>query len=102
MLTANGLTHRKPLQCASMPDSRTEAARREVLRFLMASPYVAAVGGAAAFLERTGLAQGSAPATDVISNPADALNVFDFEEAARRKVLPGHWAYMASGVDFDV
>ena len=25
----------------------------------------------------------------------------DFEEAAHRKVLPGHWAYMASGVDDD-
>ena len=30
-----------------------------------------------------------------------ALNVFDFEEAAHRKVQPGHWAYMASGVDDD-
>ena len=39
---------------------------------------------------------------DVIARPADALNVFDFEEAAHRKVLPGHWAYMASGVDDDV
>jgi 4-hydroxymandelate oxidase len=27
--------------------------------------------------------------------------VLDFEETARRKVLPGHWAYMASGVDDD-
>jgi len=26
----------------------------------------------------------------------------DFEEAARRKVLPGHWAYMKSGVDDDI
>jgi isopentenyl diphosphate isomerase/L-lactate dehydrogenase-like FMN-dependent dehydrogenase len=26
----------------------------------------------------------------------------DFEEAAHRKVLPGHWAYMKSGVDDDV
>jgi isopentenyl diphosphate isomerase/L-lactate dehydrogenase-like FMN-dependent dehydrogenase len=38
---------------------------------------------------------------DVISSPADALSVFDFEEAAHRKVQPGHWAYMASGVDDD-
>ena len=29
------------------------------------------------------------------------MNVFDFEEAAHRKVPPGHWAYMASGVDDD-
>jgi len=27
--------------------------------------------------------------------------VFDFEEPARRKVMQGHWAYMASGVDDD-
>src|SRR5258708_22250541 len=33
--------------------------------------------------------------------PGEALNVLDFEEAAHRKVQPGHWAYMASGVDDD-
>ena len=38
---------------------------------------------------------------EVIARPAEALNVLDFEEAARRKVSPGHWAYMASGVDDD-
>src|SRR5262249_58229102 len=59
-------------------------------KFLAASPYVAALGGVSAFLE------------GVIEKPEDALNVFDFEEAAHRKVLPGHWAYMASGVDGDV
>src|SRR5207248_1518184 len=80
----------------------TSAARREFLKFLAASPYVAALGGVAAFLEQRGLAQPAQAAADVIAKPADALNVFDFEEAARRKVLPGHWAYMASGVDDDV
>jgi isopentenyl diphosphate isomerase/L-lactate dehydrogenase-like FMN-dependent dehydrogenase len=85
-----------------MIDSPTDTARREFLRFLMASPYVAALGGAAAFLERTALAQGSSSASDVIASPADALNVLAFEEAARRKVQPGHWSYMASGVDSDV
>jgi len=77
------------------------AARREFLRFLLASPYVAALGGAAAFLEERGLAGQGTDGTGVISKPADALSVFDFEEAARRRVLPGHWAYMASGVDDD-
>src|SRR5258708_31646508 len=33
--------------------------------------------------------------------PGEALNVLDFEEAAHRKVQPGHWTYMASGVDDD-
>ena len=85
-------------------------ARREFLRFLAASPYVAAFGGVAAFLEHTGFAQdvrqsGFAQITrdrmSAVADPADALTVFDFEETARRKVMPGHWAYMASGVDDD-
>jgi isopentenyl diphosphate isomerase/L-lactate dehydrogenase-like FMN-dependent dehydrogenase len=63
--------------------------RRAFLRFLAASPYVAAAGGVRAF------------AADVIARPEDALDVMDFEEAARRKVMPGHWAYMVSGVDDD-
>src|SRR3989441_12801860 len=81
----------------------TDTARREFLKFLAASPYVAALGGVTAFLERSGLvlAQSARPASDVIASPAEALNVFDFEEAAHRKVNPGHWAYMASGVDDD-
>jgi 4-hydroxymandelate oxidase len=79
----------------------TATARREFLKFLAASPYVAAFGGVAAFLERSALAQNTQEASDVIADPAKALNVFDFEEAAHRKVQPGHWAYMASGVDDD-
>jgi isopentenyl diphosphate isomerase/L-lactate dehydrogenase-like FMN-dependent dehydrogenase len=79
------------------------AARRDFLKFLLASPYVAALGGATAFLEQRGLAQTGSDgvAGGVIAKPADALSVMDFEEAARRKVPPGHWSYMASGVDDD-
>jgi len=87
-----------------MSQSKTEfaiTARREFLKFLAASPYVAALGGVTAFLERNGFAQTTRPVADVIASPAEALNVFDFEEAAHRKVQPGHWAYMASGVDDD-
>ena len=81
----------------------TKRARREFLKFLAASPYVAALGGVTAYLERSGFAfaQNGRPAADIISSPAEALNVFDFEEPAHRKVNPGHWAYMASGVDDD-
>src|SRR5580704_6519820 len=83
----------------------TSAARREFLKFLAASPYVAALGGVTAFLEQSGLSQAIAPkspaASDVISSPAEALNVFDFEEAAHRKVRNSHWAFMVSGVDDD-
>jgi len=79
----------------------TSTARREFLKFLAASPYVAALGGVAAFVQQGAFAQNAQETSDVITNPADALNVFDFEEAAHRKVLQGHWAYMASGVDDD-
>jgi 4-hydroxymandelate oxidase len=79
----------------------TNTARREFLKFLAASPYVAALGGVGLFWERTAVAQRTPETIDVITTPADALSVFDFEEAARRKVQPGHWAYMASGVDDD-
>src|ERR1700730_4401595 len=76
-------------------------ARREFLKFLAASPYVAALGGVGAFLERSGLAQDARATADVIANRGKAHNVFYLEEAAPRKVAPGHWAYMASGVDDD-
>jgi isopentenyl diphosphate isomerase/L-lactate dehydrogenase-like FMN-dependent dehydrogenase len=81
--------------------SDTSNARREFLKFLAASPYVAALGGVSAFLERTGLAQAAQQTSDIIKSPAEALNVLDFEEAAHRNIMPGHWAYMSSGVDDD-
>jgi len=70
--------------------------RRAFLRFVSASPYVAALGGLRAF------AQHAPEISDVITDPKEALNVMDFEEAAHRKALPGHWAYMTSGVDDDL
>jgi 4-hydroxymandelate oxidase len=79
----------------------TFTARREFLKFLAASPYVAALGGVAALIQQGALAQNTLEASDVITDPGNALNVFDFEEAAHRKVQPGHWAFMASGVDDD-
>src|SRR5271166_4940562 len=78
-----------------------QTARREFLKFLAASPYVASLGGVAAFLRQGIFAQDAQQTPDLISNPADALNVFDFEEVAHRNVAPGHWAFMTSGVDDD-
>jgi 4-hydroxymandelate oxidase len=72
--------------------------------FLAASPYVAALGGVTAFLKQSALAQTIAPKNqpaEVITTPAAALNVFDFEEAAHRRVRDSHWAFMVSGVDDD-
>ena len=77
-------------------------ARREFVRFLAASPYLPAMGGIGAFLhlpEASG--QSGGDLAKVITDPKDALNVLDFEEPARRRTHPGHWACTASGVDDD-
>jgi 4-hydroxymandelate oxidase len=79
----------------------TSTARREFLKFLVASPYVAALGGVAGLCQQHISAQRAPDVSDVLTDPANALNVFDFEEVAHRKVMPGHWSYMASGVDDD-
>ncbi len=71
--------------------------RRKFLEFVAASPCAAAFAG-------TGIisAWAQSHAGDPIASPADALSVFDFQDVAHRKVQPGHWAYMSSGVDDDV
>jgi len=86
-----------------MVERRSLLARREFLKFVAASPYVAAAGGIGAFLRLPAAAAQTAagPAADLITDAASALNVFDFEEVAHRKVSQAHWAYMASGVDDD-
>jgi 4-hydroxymandelate oxidase len=83
--------------------------RREFLKFVAASPVIASLGGMTAFLAEGGInAQEPNPPTpqtavtsDVITDPSQALNVFDFEEPAHRRILPGHWAHIAGGVDGD-
>ena len=63
-----------------------EPHRRRFLRYLAASPVLAAQQ------------HSSAP----IASPAEALNVLDFEAAARRALPPAHYGYLAGGVDDDV
>ena len=38
----------------------------------------------------------------IIPSPKEAINVFDFETAAHKKIPPAHWGYMASGIDDEV
>jgi isopentenyl diphosphate isomerase/L-lactate dehydrogenase-like FMN-dependent dehydrogenase len=98
---------------------RTASDRRNFLKFLAASPCIAALGGVAAFLEQGGIDAQEAtypqpeltfpqpwelasPAWEYakpITDPAQALDVFDFEEPMHRKLLPGHWAHYVTGVD---
>ncbi len=71
-----------------MPD------RRAFLKFLAGSPLLA---GLLPF--RDALMQQTAES--VISSPAEAINVFEFEVAARKALPPAHFGYMATGVDSD-
>jgi isopentenyl diphosphate isomerase/L-lactate dehydrogenase-like FMN-dependent dehydrogenase len=64
------------------------------LKFLAGSPLFATFPSL--------LAKTPQQTTDsVISNPSDALNVFEFEAAARKALPPAHFGYMATGVDSD-
>ena len=63
--------------------------RRALLRFLAASPVLAA----------SGFAQRLLADEFTLANAADALDVFEFEALARKIIPPAHWGYLASGVD---
>ncbi|MFN7924605.1 MAG: alpha-hydroxy acid oxidase [Bryobacteraceae bacterium] len=60
-----------------------EVHRRRFLAWLAASPA---------------LAQDAQP----IASPKDAINVMDFEAAARKALPPAHFGYLATGVDDDI
>lgn len=75
------------IQLAAMKPAMA-ASRRRFLQFLAGSPLLAPI-----------LAQQNSGS--VISSAKDAVDVLDFEEAARKVLPPAHWGYMASGVDGD-
>ena len=62
--------------------------RRAFLKFVAASPLLAAVPSIAEAFQQGGLNQA-----------ADALDVFDFQAAAQKVVPPAHWGYLMTGVD---
>lgn len=66
--------------------------RRQLVRFLLASPLLASA-------DRLGF--GGADSGEAIRSVEDALNVLDFEAAARAVLPPAHFGYLATGVDDD-
>jgi 4-hydroxymandelate oxidase len=63
--------------------------RRRFMEFLAGSPLLASLPS-------------EAWAAADLAGPQDALNVMDFEEAARKACPPAHFGYMATGVDDDL
>lgn len=112
----------KATSAAGAPDvtERTMIARRQLLRFFAASPLLTATSlGTITTLLTANSHQALAQSYDVlrgsrrafgpdgiITAPTDALDVFEFEPAAKKAVLsqdaPAHWGYLQSGVDGDV
>jgi 4-hydroxymandelate oxidase len=82
-----------------MPHPPHLASRRLLLQFLAASPLFA----------HRALAEGVRPSDPVewapreldklITDPRQALDVFDFEPVMKQNVPPAHFGYMATGVD---
>jgi isopentenyl diphosphate isomerase/L-lactate dehydrogenase-like FMN-dependent dehydrogenase len=87
--------------------------RRKFLRMLSASPLLASPGflaGSFASLLATGEVtekkflgwlDSFQQSDEVISSPDQALDVLDFEPAARKALPPAHFGYLATGVDDD-
>ena len=74
------------------------ANRRRFLKFLAGSPLLAMGLGSGVIPKSLAEAIQNA---DLISTPADAINVFEFEAVAREVLPPAHFGYMATGVDDD-
>lgn len=87
--------------------------RRNFVSFLAASPLFAAAGVDFAQLERLfrgtsrdqsralGLVEQVTQEPELIGSASAALDVFDFEPVARKKVPVAHWGYLMTGSDDD-
>ena len=87
--------------------------RRQFVAFLTGSPLLAAAGVDVAALARLmggstrdqnrilDLVQQATQEPDLITSPSEALNVFDFEPVARKKIPVAHWGYLMTGSDDD-
>jgi isopentenyl diphosphate isomerase/L-lactate dehydrogenase-like FMN-dependent dehydrogenase len=69
--------------------------RRELLRFLLASPLFMLAGAARSD-------EGGANAQELIASANDAINVFDFRGVAERALSPAHFAYLSMGVEHEI
>ena len=79
-----------------MPSVMTS--RRKFLGFLAASPLLPYLDLPAGWMAGR---QDATQDADLIASPMEAVNVFDFEPVARKKLPPAHFGYLATGTDDD-
>jgi 4-hydroxymandelate oxidase len=90
-----------------MPTVDPRTSRRHFLQYLAASPFYAS-STLAAFAAETAarlpdpMMWAPRDLDHLISNPKEASSVFDFEPVMHKNVPPGHFGYMASGIDDEV
>src|SRR6478672_200106 len=90
-----------------MPTVDQAASRRLFLKFLAASPLLAASDLAAFANEAPSrlpdpMMWGPRTLDKLIATPKEATSVFDFEPVMQKNVPPAHFGYMASGIDDEV
>jgi 4-hydroxymandelate oxidase len=90
-----------------MPSIDPRTSRRELLKFLAASPFYASSTLAALAAETPSrlpdpMIWSPRELDHLISTPKEAINVFDFEPVMHKNVPPAHFGYMASGIDDEV
>ncbi|HEY4406753.1 MAG TPA: alpha-hydroxy acid oxidase [Xanthobacteraceae bacterium] len=90
-----------------MPTIDPRTSRRHFLQFLAASPFYAS-STLAAFAAETAsrlpdpMIWAPRDLDHLIATPKEASSVFDFEPVMHKNVPPGHFGYMASGIDDEV
>ena len=90
-----------------MPTIDPRTSRRHFLQFLATSPFYAS-STLAAFAAETPsrlpdpMVWAPRDLDHLIATPKEASSVFDFEPVMHKNVPPGHFGYMASGIDDEV
>ncbi|HWK54373.1 MAG TPA: alpha-hydroxy acid oxidase [Hyphomicrobiales bacterium] len=67
--------------------------RRELLKFLAASPLLTSYEAFAQEVEET--------LAERLKDPSEVINIFEMEAIAREKIPPSHFGYLISGTDGD-
>src|SRR5436190_7964537 len=75
------------------------ASRRRFLQFLAASPLFAQEALAQGVPRSDPMAWAPRDLDKLISDPTEALDVFDFEPVAKKNLPPAHFGYLVTGID---